>query len=418
MGAWGTGLYQDDTTCDIKDTYVNLLKVGYTNIDATNYLIEHNTDTLSDEEEAPLFWFALADTQHKYGRLLPEVKDEALKYIDLGTDLERWKDTKKQYYKRKDVLDKLKEKLNSPQPKERKVTKLKMNRAIFKVGDIILCKLNDKSLIDSQLYNKYSLIKVIGIARWNIGSLPRDKYYHEHEIIGVFDWDGDNVPDEKCINNLKLISINDKIVKHTLMLNESDIDDNMLLLYNDSKNIPQNIDGSNSLIINYSDIPTSITDLFKRKHMYDMLEPDLPSELVEKNIINLAENTDYANACFALIEGKKYKENAAKVLEKRGYPFIDDSLNYIINWAISRFNESDGKIIIKILKTVPKNILTERIEKRIANIISYYNKDDYLDRFYVFIYNNMIDLEYFNNKKLFYILNEHSKLFQNSENID
>ena len=28
MGTWGTGLYQDDTTCDIKDDYITHLKIG------------------------------------------------------------------------------------------------------------------------------------------------------------------------------------------------------------------------------------------------------------------------------------------------------------------------------------------------------------------------------------------------------
>ena len=31
-----------------------------------------------DDEEEPSFWFALADTQWKYGRLLPEVKEKAI----------------------------------------------------------------------------------------------------------------------------------------------------------------------------------------------------------------------------------------------------------------------------------------------------------------------------------------------------
>ena len=28
MGAWETGLYQDDTICDVKEIYINLLKIG------------------------------------------------------------------------------------------------------------------------------------------------------------------------------------------------------------------------------------------------------------------------------------------------------------------------------------------------------------------------------------------------------
>ena len=35
MGAWGVGLYQDDVTQDIRNEYVNRLKVGYTNEEAT-----------------------------------------------------------------------------------------------------------------------------------------------------------------------------------------------------------------------------------------------------------------------------------------------------------------------------------------------------------------------------------------------
>ena len=120
MGAWGTGLYQDDTTDDIKEEYLNYLRIGLTNEEATNKVLEENDWWEEDEEEAPLLWFALADTQWKYGRLMDKVKKQALKYIEEGTDLERWEEDKKLYKKRKEVLEKLKEKLNSPMPKEKK----------------------------------------------------------------------------------------------------------------------------------------------------------------------------------------------------------------------------------------------------------------------------------------------------------
>lgn len=35
MGAWGVGLYQDDVTCDVKDEYLDWLRVGKTSIEAT-----------------------------------------------------------------------------------------------------------------------------------------------------------------------------------------------------------------------------------------------------------------------------------------------------------------------------------------------------------------------------------------------
>ena len=92
MGAWGTGLYQDDTTCDVKEDYINLLKIGTEPKDAMKEMIENWKDCIEDVEEGPLFWFALADTQWKYGLLDEKVKKIALQYIEAGTDLERWKD--------------------------------------------------------------------------------------------------------------------------------------------------------------------------------------------------------------------------------------------------------------------------------------------------------------------------------------
>ncbi len=85
--------------------------MGKTNKEATEEIIEENQDPIEDIEEQSLFWFVLADTQWNLGRLEEYVKNEALKYIELGTDLERWKDETKLYEKRRKVLEKLREKL-------------------------------------------------------------------------------------------------------------------------------------------------------------------------------------------------------------------------------------------------------------------------------------------------------------------
>lgn len=67
MGAWGTGLYSNDSACDIRGDYIDKLKRGKTNDEATQELINSNRDIMGDVEEEPLFWFALADTQWNYG---------------------------------------------------------------------------------------------------------------------------------------------------------------------------------------------------------------------------------------------------------------------------------------------------------------------------------------------------------------
>ena len=144
MGTWGTGLYQDDTTCDIKDDYITYLKIGMTNEEATRRIIEENDWCFEYEDEGALLWFALADTQWKYGRLLDEVKEKAIECIDSGIDLEKWKeDDEKLYQKRKKVLEALRERLNSQQSQKKKIEKFKSYSCPWKIGDVYAFKVNE-----------------------------------------------------------------------------------------------------------------------------------------------------------------------------------------------------------------------------------------------------------------------------------
>ena len=207
MGAWGTKLYQDDVACDVKEEYLNRLRVGYTNEEATKEVIEYNSDFINDIDDGPVFWLALADTQWKYGRLLPEVKEEAIKIIEQQTDLLKWKENKKQYQRRKEELEKLKEKLNTPQSPEKKVTKIKMNRATWKIGDVLAYQIKAEEFKDTKWYHKYILFRVIGITKTNIGSLPENKYYDEQNVVAIYNWYGDGFPNIDIIKDLDFLII-------------------------------------------------------------------------------------------------------------------------------------------------------------------------------------------------------------------
>lgn len=211
MGTWGVGLYQDDVTCDIKEEYLNRLRIGYSNIEATQEVIDYNMDSIEDEEEGPLFWFALADIQWRYGRLLLEVKEEALRCIKSGEDLERWKENPQQYKKRKLVLEELEERLNSPQPPEKKLAKLKVHKADWEIGDVLLYQIkngdlrNNEEVKNSKWYNKYILLRIVGITKTNIGSLPRE-YSNERNIAKIYNWVGSEAPNIKDIDRLEFIA--------------------------------------------------------------------------------------------------------------------------------------------------------------------------------------------------------------------
>ena len=201
MGVWGVKIFQDDVACDVKDDYLNRLKVGYTNEEATKEVIERNEDFTSDYDDREIFWMALAATQWKYGRLLPEVKKEALKCIQSGRNLERWEDDEKQYEKRKKVLEELEEQLNSPQPPEKRVGRMKLSTPQWDVGDVLLYQIKGEKVKKHRYYGKYALLRVVGIRRCNVGSLPRE-YSNKLDIVALYNWIGDEEPDIEVIKSL------------------------------------------------------------------------------------------------------------------------------------------------------------------------------------------------------------------------
>ena len=65
MGNWGIGLYSNDTACDVRDEYRNLLKEGMSGAKATRELIKIFADLIDDKDDGPVLYLALADTSSK-----------------------------------------------------------------------------------------------------------------------------------------------------------------------------------------------------------------------------------------------------------------------------------------------------------------------------------------------------------------
>lgn len=51
MGAWGTGLFDDDTTCDVKDQFIEYIEEGNSAEKATKLILEEYVDEFDIEEE-------------------------------------------------------------------------------------------------------------------------------------------------------------------------------------------------------------------------------------------------------------------------------------------------------------------------------------------------------------------------------
>jgi hypothetical protein len=132
MGAWGTGIFDNDTSCDVRDNFINLLEEDKTAEEATIMILDEYL-TEEDLQELSLVYIGLASIQLEKNCLQEEVREMAVKMIECG-DLELWdENNEKEYEGRKQVLTELKKELLFPKLKAPKSTK---KRRRIKLGDV------------------------------------------------------------------------------------------------------------------------------------------------------------------------------------------------------------------------------------------------------------------------------------------
>jgi hypothetical protein len=179
MGAWGAKLYEDDTALDIKDRFDDLRR-GKTVEEITEQLINEYVCVMDDISCAPIFWFALADTQWNLGHLLPAVKEQAIAWLDKGGDLAIWQEENpKLATKRKKVLEELQQKLNSPQPPEKKISQYRLYKCEWKIGDVFAYQFNSEYAKDNNFYQKYIYFVKVDERTWHPGHIVPMVYFYK-----------------------------------------------------------------------------------------------------------------------------------------------------------------------------------------------------------------------------------------------
>lgn len=179
MGTWGTGIFSDDTACDVRESFRDLIADGLTPEQATkkikaDFIVARKSDVFGQNR---IVWLALAATQWKLGRLLDRVKSEALRIIDSGEDLEAWREeSSARQRKRAAVLQRLREQLLSPQPKPRQIRLPYASRTDWEPGHLVAYRL---------LSGRWVCLRVLLIQEGK-----RDR----HPIVELLDWVGDSPP--------------------------------------------------------------------------------------------------------------------------------------------------------------------------------------------------------------------------------
>lgn len=163
MGAWGAGLYQDDVACEVRDYYIDCLRND--DESAEDKTIDYFQDELNDDYDCAIVWFALADTQWKYGRLSEMVKNKTLEYIDNETNLQLWCEVdKKMYSKREKAFSDLKDKLLSPMPPKKKLRKPHIFTCSWNVGDVFAYQLKSDIAREKCVYDKWLVMQKVNQA--------------------------------------------------------------------------------------------------------------------------------------------------------------------------------------------------------------------------------------------------------------
>ena len=211
MGAWGTEIFSDDLAQDIRGEYNVLLSVGKSDSDAEKMLINYYSNILNcSNPDEDVFWFALALSEWKKGRLSETVKEKALSALKKGHDLERWNTmgNEKNYIKRKNALDKFQNLILSPMPTAKKIRKPTVHHCPWSVGSLLAYRIvSNKQLSGHPCFMKYVLLRVIKIVKHPISHLFDTGYYDESMFVGFYNWIGSEIPDPKIVIDLKYIPI-------------------------------------------------------------------------------------------------------------------------------------------------------------------------------------------------------------------
>ena len=199
MGIWGPELYDNDSACDVQDGYLDFLQDGLGNEEAYEKMLEHFGEYLGDQDE-PIFWLALAETQWKVGRLRADVKEKAMEWIQNEGYLEMWDGDPKDRTGWQRTLQKLKVKLERPMPKEKRVPQVDRNP--WNLHDVYAYKFHLEDSKESGFFGKYVLMQKIGEARY----FERKKLFMQIQIIDhIFD----ELPELEDINRYRIMPQDD-----------------------------------------------------------------------------------------------------------------------------------------------------------------------------------------------------------------
>jgi hypothetical protein len=163
MGAWGPGLFDDDTACDIRDSYRERIEDGVDDTEALRATLELFRGCFDSAEVGALSIVALAVTQSKIGRLDAEIRARALAALEAGADLAWWEeDDPKLAPRRRAALAKARAQITGPQPARKRLRPPRRELCGLVAGDGLTLVVADG----------LALLRVVRVKNHRLGETP------------------------------------------------------------------------------------------------------------------------------------------------------------------------------------------------------------------------------------------------------
>jgi hypothetical protein len=115
MGTWGFGVLDDDFARDVYDEYVEACAGGKSGKAIVQALRKKFGTTVSDPDEGPVFWLAVAQAQWACASVTPDVHRRVEKIVGKGLGLARWEEAgRAELARRRKALARFVEKIQTP----------------------------------------------------------------------------------------------------------------------------------------------------------------------------------------------------------------------------------------------------------------------------------------------------------------
>lgn len=147
MGAWGTGINQNDTFQDLIIEFMDLYNANVELKDIPKLVNEKHDNIANDMDEYSSYWFAMAMGQWKCGGLQTEVLEKVQEIYNTNKGLDLWNEEnageKGALEKYRKAIFKFIEKIKTPNDKPINRKNIIPRPCYFKTGDCLSIKLSN-----------------------------------------------------------------------------------------------------------------------------------------------------------------------------------------------------------------------------------------------------------------------------------